>query len=690
MTPLLAVDGLAIEFASAGTWRRVVDDVSFELAAGETLGLVGESGCGKTVTALSILGLLPARVGRVATGAITFDGRDLTSLSAAELRRVRGAEIAMIFQEPMTSLNPAYTIGDQIGEAVRVHEGAGRADARRRAVELLERVGIPDAARRVRDYPHQFSGGMRQRVMIAMALACDPRVLIADEPTTALDVTVQAQILELLRELQQERRMAIMLVTHDLGVVAETCDRVVVMYAGQVVEEAPAAGLFSRPRHPYTEGLLGSLPQFGAPGAPLRVIPGQVPPPNGMPPGCRFAPRCAYAEPECNTAPVELVAHDTRQARCRRHRELELIGVAEHAAAVADRPTRHADEPSPIDTAREPVLEVRDLSKQFALTSGFLRRVTGLVQAVDAVTFAVDPGETLGLVGESGSGKSTTARLALRLIEPSSGSVRLGGDDLLALGGAQLRAARRRAQMVFQDPFSSLDPRRTVAESVGEPLEIHEGLRRRDRDERVAALLDEVGLARDALHRFPHEFSGGQRQRIAIARALAPRPELLVCDEPLSSLDVSTQSQVINLFVELRERLGIASLLISHDLSVVRHLAHRVAVMYLGRIVEIGRAEEVTLRPVHPYTHALLSSVPVPDPARAGRPRVVLTGEPPSPVDPPSGCRFHPRCPWVMDVCRRVDPPAYETAAGTTVNCHLHTEGLTLAGAPIASTAVMR
>jgi peptide/nickel transport system ATP-binding protein len=678
---LLEIHGLRVEFATGAGWARVVDGVSFGIAPGEMLGLVGESGCGKTVTALSVLDLLPSRGSRIAGGSIVFDGRDLRALDSRELRRVRGAEIAMIFQEPMTSLNPAFTVGDQIGETVRIHEGATRSTAKARAAALLDRVGIPDARRRIGDYPHQFSGGMRQRGMVAMALACDPRLLIADEPTTALDVTVQAQILELLAELQDERDLAVLLVTHDLGVVAETCDRVVVMYAGQVVEQGPVREVFLGPLHPYTDGLLGSLPQFGRRGEPLQVIPGQVPRAGAMPPGCRFAARCQHAEARCQEAAVPVTTLGRRDVRCLRADELALPGVVARVAA--------STEVAPADTAdaATALLEVRDLTKAFPLTSGFLRRVTGHVSAVNGVSFTVGRGETLGLVGESGSGKSTTARLVLRLIDPSAGRITLDGTDLRALDGRALRRIRRRAQMVFQDPYSSLDPRRTIAESVGEPLEVHDGLRRRARDDRVVELLEQVGLGREALTRYPHEFSGGQRQRIAIARALASGPDLLVCDEPLSSLDVSTQSQVINLLVDLREKLGISLLFISHDVSVVRHLAHRIAVMYLGRIVEVGSAEEVASRPTHPYTHALLSAVPVPDPMVERRGRVILAGDPPSPLDPPSGCRFHPRCPWTMDICREVDPPPFETETGTTVHCHLHTHGPALAGAAVTSRA---
>ena len=675
MTDLLEVDGLRVEFLTDGAWVPAVEGVGFRIAEGETLALVGESGCGKTVSSLAVMGLIPRSNGRVRAGTVHFAGEDLLRLPPEGLRRVRGDRIAMVFQEPMTSLNPAFTIGAQISMSVRAHRQCGKADARARALEVLDRVGIPDAAKRLDDYPHAFSGGMRQRAMIAMALACEPRLLIADEPTTALDVTVQAQILDLLRSLREQTGMAVLFVTHDLGVVADLCDRVAVMYAGQVVEESPVDALFRRPRHPYTAGLLASMPQVAAPGERLTVIAGQVPRPGSVASGCRFRARCDFATERCAGDPLPLTAIGPGAAvRCVLHEQLEL------------RPPPPPPVPGPTAVvAREPLLEVSGLRKEFPVTTGVLRRVRGHVHAVDGVDLTVGVGETLGLVGESGSGKSTVARLVLRLIDPTGGSVTIAGQDLARLRGAQLRQARSHMQMIFQDPYSSLDPRSTVASSVGEPLTIHRGLRGLARDQRVAELLDLVGIGAHLLGRYPHEFSGGQRQRIAVARALALEPRLLVCDEPVSSLDVSTQSQVINLLADLQERLGLAYLFIAHDLSVVRHLSHRIAVMYLGRIVETGPADEVYHRPRHPYTDALLSAIPIPDPVRQRRRRrTVLRGEVPSAMDPPSGCRFRTRCPFAMDVCAAEEPPPFE-AEGTTTWCHLHTGGPTLAGAPIST-----
>jgi peptide/nickel transport system ATP-binding protein len=706
---LLSVSGLRVDFATGAGWLRVVDDVSFDIREGETVGLVGESGSGKTVSALAVMGLLPPRVARVSADSMDFAGRGLGDLSADARRRMRGDEISMIFQEPMTSLNPAFSVGNQIAETVHLHRDVGRRAAWDRAVEMLELVGIPDPHRRVHDYPHAFSGGMRQRAMIAMALACEPRLLIADEPTTALDVTIQAQVLDLMRSLQQAFGMAILFVTHDLGVVAELCDRVVVLYAGQVVERASARALFRRPGHPYTDALLASMPQTAGIGSELHVIAGQVPPPDRLPAGCRFEPRCDHAVGACREAPVALtvapglaVDGDERWVRCLRQSELTLAG-SRWIPQPATLPDPGTDPPHPppgqaeqADQAEQaeqahprppqPLLELRGLTKEFPVRSGLLRRTIGVVRAVDGVALCIGPGETLGLVGESGSGKSTVARLILRLVEPTSGSVLLEGEDLTSLGDRELRLRRRQMQIVFQDPYSSLDPRATVGDSVGEPLAVHEGLRGRARADRVGELLTQVGLDPRVARRYPHEFSGGQRQRIAVARALALRPRLLICDEPVSSLDVSTQSQVINLLVDLQRRLSLAYLFIAHDLSVVRHISDRIAVMYLGRIVEVGDAEEVYGRPTHPYTEALLSAIPVPDPDRErSRSRIVLKGDVPSPMDPPSGCRFRTRCPYAMEVCARETPPPFTTVPGTTVFCHLHTDGPRLDGRPVST-----
>jgi peptide/nickel transport system ATP-binding protein len=706
--PVLSVTGLGVEFLTDGRWLPVVEDAAFEVRRGQTLGLVGESGSGKTVSALAIMGLVPARVARV-SGSVRFEGRELTGLGQAELRSIRGNDISMIFQEPMTSLNPAFTVGYQVAEQIRAHRQLGRDEAWRVAIEMLERAEIPDTKNRAKDYPHAFSGGMRQRVMIAMALSCSPKLLIADEPTTALDVTTQAQIIELLHTIKREEHMAMIFVTHDLGVIADVADEVVVMYAGQVVEQAESTALFGRPRHPYSEALLSSIPQLSVPGEHLHAIPGMVPRPSDFPTGCRFAPRCAYALERCSAAPVPLVApsridesHEpgatatsgrerdnrawrvdfgTREplARCVRSGELTLAGA----------PVERIDQVIPGDsvatTDLTPLLQVSGVSKQFPIRTGVLRRVSGQINAVDGVDISVAAGTTLGLVGESGSGKSTLARLILRLIDPTAGSIVFDSQDIAKLSGPRLRRHRQALQMIFQDPYSSLDPRQNVTEIVGEPLRIHTSMSARQREQRVVELLDQVGMGRHVLGRQPHEFSGGQRQRIAIARALAVEPKLLVCDEPVSALDVSTQSQVINLLSDLQAQMGLAYVFIAHDLSVVRHLSDRIAVMYLGRIVEEGRADDVYRRPAHPYTAALLSAIPVPDPVRQRtRERIVLSGEVTTLTDAAAGCRFRQRCPFAMEVCASVDPEPYTTPAGTVVRCHLHTSGPTLAGATVA------
>jgi peptide/nickel transport system ATP-binding protein len=688
---LLSVTGLSVEFSASDGPARVVDDVSFDLERGEMVGFVGESGSGKTVTSLAIMGLLPERTARIAAGSVRFGGRELVGAPRGELRHIRGNQMAMVFQEPMTSLNPAFTVGNQIGEATRIHLDLSRGAARERAAELLDLVGIPDAHRRVRDYPHAFSGGMRQRAMIAMAIACGPRLLIADEPTTALDVTIQAQILDLLARLQDELGMAVLVVTHDLGIVSQVCQRVVVLYAGQVVEEARVDGFFDRPRHPYSQGLLESMPQMTPVGHPLHTIPGEVPRAGRSPRGCRFDPRCRYATAECSGDPVPLEESDGSPGvlvRCIHEGALDLRVRGPEADAGDGRQPAAVQPTGPVSPpgAGEVLLEVTGLTKEFPVRRGVLRRVVGRIRAVDGIDLEIRRGETLGLVGESGSGKSTVARLVTRLIEPTAGQVHLGDVTLTSLSPAALRRARRDFQMVFQmvfqDPYSSLDPRSTVGASIGEPLTVHEGLRGTGRDERVAELLQQVGLSAEMARRYPQAFSGGQRQRIAIARAIALGPRLVVCDEPVSSLDVSTQSQVINLLAELGARLGTAFLFIAHDLSVVRHISDRIAVMYLGQIVEEGPAADVCEHPGHPYTQALLSAIP--DPRRRNRSeRILLAGDVPSPLDPPSGCRFRTRCPYAMDVCARVTPPPFPTPAGGTVTCHLHTEGPMLSGQPV-------
>ena len=655
---MLEVQDLRLGFASGRQTLAAVDGISFTIAKGETFALLGESGCGKSVTAQGILRLLPA-AGRVLGGSVHLDGEELLALPEADMREYRGGRMAMIFQEPATSLNPVLTVGRQIGEVLERHRQLTGEPARQRMLELLRQVGIADPERRLDEYPFQLSGGMKQRVMIAIALAGEPELLIADEPTTALDVTVQAQILDLLAGLQAERGMGMLLITHDLGVVARMAHRIGVMYAGELVEVASRQDFFTAPRHPYTQALFAALPEVSRRGQKLVTIPGQVPSLAAMPAGCRFADRCPQAMPVCREQSPswrEVVAGHA--VRCHWQGQ-----------AATDESVRHAVTELDLEPPRA-FLEVADLKVHFPIRKGFLQRTVGHVRAVDGVSLAIAPGRTLALVGESGCGKTTVGKALLQLIKPSGGSVRLGGSELVGLAGRRLRAARRHMQMVFQDPFASLNPRLRVGEIIAEGMAAL-GLEKDNKAQAaaVAALLQQVGLPAEAAERFPHEFSGGQRQRIAIARALAVQPELLICDEPTSALDVSVQAQILNLLKALQADLGVAYLFITHNFAVVEYLAHDVAVMYLGRIVEQGRAEEVLRRPQHPYTRALLSAVPVPR-LEGGEQRIRLPGETPSPAKPPAGCHFHPRCPKATDLCRRTYPESTSTSATHSVACH--------------------
>ncbi len=655
---MLKVENLRLGFQSGRQTLVAVDGVSFAIAAGETFALLGESGCGKSATAQGIMRLLPV-AGRVLDGAVSLDGANLLALSEADMRRYRGGRMAMIFQEPATSLNPVLTVGQQIGEVLDRHLGLQGEPARKRMVELLRQVGIADPERRLNEYPFQFSGGMKQRVMIAIALAGEPELLIADEPTTALDVTVQAQILDLLADLQRQRGMAILLITHDLGVVARMAHRIGVMYAGELVEVASRQDFFRQPGHPYTQALFEALPDISRRGQRLATIPGQVPSLAAMPSGCRFADRCSHVMPRCREQAPSWRGPADHVVRC--HWQGEAPGAAEVRHAITE-----------IDgSAGKRFLEIDALKVHFPIRKGFLQRTVGHVRAVDGVSLSISPGRTLALVGESGCGKTTVGKALLQLIPPSQGSVRLGGSELVGLKGQGLRSARRHMQMIFQDPFASLNPRLRVGEIIAEGMEAL-GISgdTASRHAAIAALLAQVALPDEAMDRYPHEFSGGQRQRIAIARALAVQPELLICDEPTSALDVSVQAQILNLLKNLQAELGIAYLFITHNFAVVEYLAHDVAVMYLGRIVERGRAEEVLRAPRHPYTRALLSAVPVPR-LEGGEVPVRLPGETPSPANPPSGCHFHPRCPQATELCRSQYPVAVALSATHSASCHL-------------------
>ncbi|MBI4756260.1 MAG: ABC transporter ATP-binding protein [Betaproteobacteria bacterium] len=663
--PLLEVRDLRAWIASGQGAVRAVDGVCLTLNRGETFALVGESGCGKSMTALTLMRLLPEG-GRIVAGEVMLEGRALRPLSEAQMREVRGGAMAMIFQEPASSLNPVLNVGTQLAEVLQRHVGLRGGPARRRAAELLAAVGIPDAERRLDDYPFQLSGGMKQRVMIAMALAGEPRLLIADEPTTALDVTIQAQVLELLARLQRERSMGMLLITHDLGIVSQMADRVAVMYAGEIVEEAPRDAFFAAPRHPYSRKLFAALPTARRRGASLETLAGSVPALTGEFVGCRFAGRCPDAWERCRIeAPGWTDMGGGQRVRC------HLYGADGHAPQV-----RRAEQGEPtegsVPAEGDAVLRVRDLRVHFPVRKGVLRRVVAQVRAVDGVSLDLAAGRTLALVGESGCGKTTVGKAVLRLIRASGGSVSFDGRDVGSLDRAGMQAVRRQLQMVFQDPFGSLNPRMRVGEIIREGMTaLGVAGTENNRAERVAQLLESVGLAAGMRGRYPHEFSGGQRQRIAIARALAVSPRVVVCDEPTSALDVSVQAQILNLLRALQENLGLAYLFITHNLAVVDYMAHEVAVMYLGRIVERGPAVDILRAPQHPYTEALLKAVPQID-AERRRPVIMLKGDMPSAVAPPAGCHFHPRCPSAFDHCRSVYPQETVLGDGRVVRCHLH------------------
>ncbi|NTJ11638.1 ABC transporter ATP-binding protein [Rhizobium lusitanum] len=575
--PLLAVEKLRTSFLTANGWSEVVKGVSFKIHAGETVAIVGESGSGKSVTAFSIMRLLSEEKAKI-DGSVSFNGRNLLTLSEDEMRRVRGNAISMIFQEAMTSLNPVFTIGQQIVEALTIHSSMTGAEAEAEAIRLLDRVKIPAAAKRYNDYPHNFSGGMRQRAMIAMALACQPKLLIADEPTTALDVTIQAEILALIKQLQDEERMAVMFITHDMGVVAEIAERTVVMLRGEAVETGATETIFRSPKHPYTRALLHAVPLLGAM--------------NG-----EQAPK-----------PFPIIDPHTGEPR--------TMPMAAENAAMPE----------------VPILEVKNLTARFDIHSGFFGKVSSRVHAVENVSFELRQGETLSLVGESGCGKSTIGRSIMRLVEPKGGSVRLLEEDLAAMSADRLRSARRNIQMIFQDPFASLSPRRTIGQAIAEPFLTHHLGTRVEAERKVAELLERVGLQQSMASRLPHQFSGGQRQRICIARALALAPKIIVADESVSALDVSIKAQVINLMMELQASLGLSYVFISHDMAVVERISHRVAVLYLGEIVEIGSREEIFTNPQHSYTKRLLEAVPLPDPNRRANKRPLTSHEIKNPI----------------------------------------------------------
>jgi peptide/nickel transport system ATP-binding protein len=660
-----------VQFPTDAGAVRAVDGLSFTVQRGETVGVVGESGSGKSSTFHAILGLLDQRRSQV-SGEAVFGGVELLGLPPDQLRRFRGSQIGMVFQDPLSSLDPVQRVGNQVVEALVVHRGIGAREARDEAVRLLELVGIPQPARRARQWPHEFSGGMRQRAMIAAALAMNPALLVADEPTSALDVTVQAQILELIANLKKELGTSVVLITHDLGVVAEQCDRIMVMYAGRCVEIGTSEEVFDGSAHPYTRGLLQSLTQIdGPPQERLRPIPGQPPSLINLPSGCVFHPRCGEVmEPLCREVGPDLEVVDKgHSAAC------HLVGL--ERAPTTPQPLAIVTSRRETSRTEQPILQLANLTKHFPVSSGTLsRRQVGAIHAVDGVTLDVRRGETLGIVGESGCGKSTLARMILRLIEPTSGTIALDGEDITHLRGRELRDKRLDIQMVFQDPYGSLNPRKTVGTIIGEQLNVHRVTPRNRIKEQVQELMKVVGLNPEHSNRFPHAFSGGQRQRVGIARALALRPKLIVADEPVSALDVSIQAQVLNLMQDLQRQFDVTYMFISHDLSVIHQVADRVAVMYMGKIVELAETSRLFEAPKHWYTVALLSASPsVAHRVKPQRRRIRIAGDVPSTLQPPTGCRFHTRCPnAVHPTCSTEEPSWTSFADEHGAACHYPSE----------------
>jgi peptide/nickel transport system ATP-binding protein len=637
---LLSVRNLNVQFRSNDRLLHIVRDVSYDVRAGELVALVGESGCGKSVSSLAVMRLLSDPTTTRFSGEVRLAGRDYLRLPESEMRRLRGRDIAMVFQEPMTSLNPLMTVGRQIMEPMLEHLDIDRAAARERAIDLLKRVGVTDPERRMDQYPHEFSGGMRQRAVIAIALSCNPKVIIADEPTTALDVTIQAQILDLLRVLVKETGVGLVLITHNLALVARYADRVNVMYGGRIIESGTVEDVLRQPRHRYTAGLLMAVPRLDLPRqARLHTIPGQPPSPARFPAGCAFSPRCGAVTAACGGVPADTVAGDRRYA-------------CFHPVVDALPQDGQAGETGAERARGEPVLSVRGLTRHFHLKRG------AVVRAVEDVSFDIPQGSTLGLVGESGCGKTTVVRTLLRLQSATSGRADFGGQDILAASKRDLIALRRQIQVVYQDPSTSLNPRHRIASILAEPLLVH-GLCKSQSEARtrVEELLELVGLPAEMAERYPHQMSGGQRQRVGIARALGMNPRLIVCDEPVSALDVSIQAQIMNLLADLQAKLGLSYLFVAHDLAVVRHISDVVAVMYLGRVVETATRAELFSTPRHPYTRALLAAVPSFAVDGGQGPEAKITGELPSPLNPPSGCVFRTRCPMAMEACAKVVPP---------------------------------
>ena len=724
MSMILEIKDLHMSFRSVVGTTRAVNGVSFDVQAGEIVGLVGESGCGKSVTARSVVGLVPSPPAVFEGGEIWLNTRAgrvnilVNRGNARVLRRIRGREVSMVFQEPMRSLHPMMPVGSQVAEGILEHENISVNMAYARTEEMLEMVGLPQPDQLLSRYPHELSGGMRQRVMIALALACHPQLLIADEPTTALDVTIQAQILDLIKRLRDRLGMSVLLITHNMGVVASTADRVSVMYLGVIVETGTVQEVFEQAAHPYTQKLLASIPSLHSePKTPLQSLKGVVPELALAPQGCVFADRCPDVMSKCVETPPLITLSEQHKAKCWLYDSPAVVGgvdiespqlltdriVDERApASTTEAPPRHAAANGAENAVAEQLLgtggaaqslrtddgnigiKVKDMTLHYPIYKGIIRRQVGAVQAVDSIDLTIGHGEILGLVGESGCGKTSVGRLITRLVEPTAGNIlfKINDElkDITRISETAMKSVRRHMGMVFQDPLSSLNPRLNVRDIVGEPLILHNIARGKEVDARVGTLLEMVGLRAEHQSRFPHAFSGGQRQRIAIARALSTEPAFIVADEPVSALDVSVQSQILNLLLELQQQLDLTMLFIAHDIAVVRHISDRMAVMYLGKIVEIGSTTAICSAPVHPYTEALLASIPLPSPGvQSARP--IATGELPDPSAPPAGCRFHTRCPYRQEICM-VEEPQLKPVAGRSGYwgaCHFQDE-LTLSG----------
>jgi peptide/nickel transport system ATP-binding protein len=676
-TPLLQVNDLEIKYHTREGILTAIRNASFAVHRGEIVGVVGESGCGKSTVASAVMRLLPPN-GQISDGQILFEGRDLAGLSQEEMRQLRGRDMAMIFQDAMTSLNPVFRISQQMIDAQRAHISSlsqrSDRDLGQRAVEMLDRVGIPDAAQRIKEFPHQFSGGMRQRIMIAMALLSNPTLMVADEPTSALDVTLEAQILELVCSLRDELGTALLYITHDLGVVARLCDRVIVMYAGNIAESGGVFPIFDEPKHPYTQALLRSHPSHSQREHRLRTIPGRVPSLRDLPAGCKFAPRCELARDICHDVEPEYWRVGGQQVLCHAYApdwpgSTTIAAVEPSSVEIA-----LGEAPAGQDLGEEILIQTQDLTKHFLDNVGLLGQILGqkigTVQAVNDVNLEIQRGETLGLVGESGSGKTTLGRTILRLVEPTDGRIAVLGQDISDMPQGRLRPMRARMQMIFQDPTSSLSPRMKVSSLLLEPFRIHDEVV--NEEGKVEELLSMVGLSSEQADKYPNQLSGGQARRVGIARALALHPDILLADEPTAGLDVSVAAGILNLLKDLRERLGLTYIIITHNLNVIGFIADRVAVMYLGRIVELAATQALFSRPKHPYTEALMSAISIPDPhLRGTRDQIVLKGEIPSPRNPPSGCAFHPRCRYVEERCSR-ERPLLRVLPGTArlTACH--------------------